>query len=59
MALKHDGHFSTYRNVMLASLLQHKEDFKGLAGKVNMITVVLLKAVAVLGISSDTLKAWG
>ena len=58
-ALKHDRHISTFRNIMLALLLHHNEALKGLAGESNMITVLLLQAADVLGISSNTLKAWG
>ena len=58
-ALKYDGHLSTFRNIMLASLLCHHEALKVLAGEANMITVALIQAEDVLRISSDNLKAWG
>ena len=58
-ALKHYGYLYTFRDVILASLLHHNEAFKGLSVEANMITVVLLQAAYVLGISSDNLKAWG
>ena len=44
---------------MLASIMQHKEDLKGLAGESNMITIALLQYADVLGMISDTLKSWG
>ena len=58
-ALKDDGHLSTFRNFMLDSLLHNKEAPEGLSGEANKITVALLQAADVLGISSDNLKAWG
>ena len=58
-AVKHDGHICTFGNVILASLLQHNRAPKVLTGEANMITVALLQAADVLGISSDTLKSWG
>ena len=44
---------------MLALLLQHNKPFKGLLGEEIMITIALLPAAYVLGISSDTLRALG
>ena len=58
-AVKHDGHICTFGNVILDSLLQHNKALKVLTGEANMITVALLQAADVLGISSDTLKSWG
>ena len=52
--LKNDGHFCTFRNFMLTSLLQNNEYIKGLAVEVNMITVTLLRAADVLSISLDS-----
>ena len=56
-ALKHDGYLSTFRNDILALLLQYNEAIKGLSEEEKMITVALLQAADVFGISSDTLKA--
>ena len=56
--IKHDRHLSKFRNVMLASLLQHNEHLKGLVGEANIITVAFIQYADVLSISSDTLKYW-
>ena len=50
-ALKYYGHIFTYRNFMLALLLQHAKALKGLAGQASMSTVALLQAEGVLFIS--------
>ena len=42
---------------MLALILQHNEALKYLKRESNMITIALLQAKDILGISSDTLKA--
>ena len=41
-ALKHDGHFCTFRADILTSLLQHNKSLKIVAREANMITVPLL-----------------
>ena len=40
--LKHYVHICTFRNVILALLLHHNKDLKGISGEANMITVPLL-----------------
>ena len=42
--LRNDDNLFTFINVILASLLQHKESFKGVALLENRITVILLHA---------------
>ena len=50
----HYGHICTYVNIMLASLLQHNKDFKGVAVEAYMITVAFIKAF--LSFISDYFK---
>ena len=40
-ALKHDYHIFTYRNVMLAFILQHNRALYGISREANMIKVSL------------------
>ena len=42
--LRNDDNLFTFINVILASLLQHKKSFKGVALLENRITVILLHA---------------
>ena len=42
--LKHYVHICTFRNVILALLLHHNKDLKGISGEANMIIVELLQA---------------
>ena len=58
-SLKHDGHICTFRNVMIALLLNHNKALKCLSGDSNIITVVFLQSVYFLSIGSDYLKEWG
>ena len=58
-ALMDDGHLCTFRNVILASILNHNGALKVLTTEANMITFKLLQAEDVLSISSDTWKSRG
>ena len=57
-ALRNDVHLFPFRNIRLASLLQHNKDVKDISGESSMITVVLLQAAYIFSISSYTLKEW-
>ena len=55
-ALNHDGHLSTFMNVIFASFLQHNKSTKRVVEEKNMIMVVLLQAVDVFLLSKIHLK---
>ena len=54
--LKHDVHIYTLKIIILAPLLQHNEDLKGIVGEAKIITVMFLEYANVFCVSSETLK---
>ena len=46
-ALIRDSHLCTFRNFILAKIIQNTEDFKGIVRDANMITIAFLQNTGV------------